>query len=97
MTDTDDKLIKRITTCLEEFGMPKFQDRFPAMSVIQIIKDSGYWKERPQDNNQKHLTIYCGACGDAMKEKDYDPDVPGLEFYCIGCDKSVWMETNNNA
>ena len=42
MTDTYDKLIKRITTFLEDIGMPKFQDRFPAMSVIQIIKDSGY-------------------------------------------------------
>ena len=38
----NEKLIERITTCLEEFGMPKFQDRFPAMAVLQIIKDSGY-------------------------------------------------------
>lgn len=37
-----DKLIERITTCLEEYGMPKFHDRFPAMSVLQIIKDMGY-------------------------------------------------------
>ena len=36
------KLIKRITICMEEFGMPKFSDSFPAMAVIQVIKDSGF-------------------------------------------------------
>ena len=40
----EEKLIERITTCLEEYGMPKFQDRFPAMSIIQLFKDSG-WSE----------------------------------------------------
>ena len=39
-----EKLIERITTCLEEFGMPKFQDRYPALAVSQIIKDYGYLK-----------------------------------------------------
>ena len=38
----EEKLIERITTCLEEFGMPKFSDSFPAMAVIQVIKDSGF-------------------------------------------------------
>lgn len=38
----EEKLIERITVCLEEYGMPKFSDRFPAMSVLQLIKDSGY-------------------------------------------------------
>lgn len=37
-----DKLMNRITVCMEEFGMPKFHDRFPAMAVLQIIKDSGF-------------------------------------------------------
>lgn len=41
----EEKLIERISVCLEEYGMPKFQDRFPAISVLQIIKDSGYLKE----------------------------------------------------
>ena len=36
------KLLKRITVCMEEFGLPKFSDNIPAISVIQIIKDSGF-------------------------------------------------------
>lgn len=44
--DNEEKLIERITTCLEEFGMPKFQDRFPAMSILQLMKDSG-WRKQP--------------------------------------------------
>ena len=27
---------------MQQFGRPLFQDRFAAMSVIQIIKDSGF-------------------------------------------------------
>ena len=42
MTEELDKLLNMITTEMQQFGMPVFQDRFPAMSVIQIIKDSGY-------------------------------------------------------
>lgn len=38
----NDKLIERITQCLEEYGMPKFQDRFAALSIIQLFKDSGW-------------------------------------------------------
>ncbi len=47
----EDKLLKRITTCLEEFGMPKFQDRFPAMEVLQLIKDHGYSKHSAQQKD----------------------------------------------
>ena len=50
------KLIERITTCLEEFGMPKFQAGFPAMAIIQIIKDSGYWKERTPEKESNEKT-----------------------------------------
>src|SRR5258708_5203579 len=48
-----DKLIERITTCLEEYGMTKFNDRFPAMAVLQIIKDSGKpeWFSESGNNN----------------------------------------------
>ena len=42
MTEELDKLLNRITIELQQFGMPVFQDRFPAMLVIQIIKDSGF-------------------------------------------------------
>ena len=42
MTPELEKLLKRIKVCMEEFGMPEFSDNIPAVSVIQIIKDSGY-------------------------------------------------------
>lgn len=35
--------------------------------------------------------IIC-SCGDEIKPKEYDPDVPGLHFYCIGCDHSIWVD-----
>jgi hypothetical protein len=54
----DNKLIERITTCLEEFGMPKFQDRFPAMSVLQILKDSGYLSEPNAGTPKEGLIEY---------------------------------------
>ena len=41
MTEDMLKLLKRITVCMEEFGLPEFSDNIPAISVIQIIKDSG--------------------------------------------------------
>lgn len=44
-----EKLIERITACLEEFGMPKFHDRFPAISVLQIIKDMGFLRDIEED------------------------------------------------
>ncbi len=46
----EEKIIERITTCLEEFGMPKFQDRFPAMAVLRLIKDSGFSKNWPESS-----------------------------------------------
>jgi hypothetical protein len=61
----DNKLIERITTCLEEFGMPKFQDRFPAMSVLQILKDSGYLSE-PNAGTPK-----IGTPKPVMSEKEF--------------------------
>lgn len=52
MSTHEEKLIERITTCLEEYGMPKFQDRFPALSVLQIIKDHGYTIiDKPYETN----------------------------------------------
>lgn len=38
----DHKLIEDLTTTMESYGMPKFKDRFPAMDILQRIKDFGY-------------------------------------------------------
>jgi hypothetical protein len=47
MTNPDDKLIKSITHLMEEYGMlPHFTDNYPAMDVLQIVKDAGY--SRPE-------------------------------------------------
>lgn len=41
----EERLLNAITTTLEEYGMPKFQDKLPAMDVLQLVKDSGYSKQ----------------------------------------------------
>lgn len=37
-----EKLLKRMTQKMEEYLMPKYNDQYPAMDVLQIIIDSGY-------------------------------------------------------
>lgn len=34
--------VKKITTVLEEYGMPKFTDQYPALDLIQRIKNCGF-------------------------------------------------------
>lgn len=41
----DDELIKLIKAKMEEWGLPKFADCFPAMDILQLVKDAGYSKE----------------------------------------------------
>ena len=42
--ESENKLINRLTVILEEYGMPKFRDRCPALDIIQLFRDSG-WNE----------------------------------------------------
>ena len=66
------------------------------MDRSQVCEILGKAKENRMDNpkaenKNESITIYC-ACGDAMKPMEYDPDVPGLEFHCIVCCESVWVD-----
>lgn len=38
----DARLLKALTPLMEEHGLPKFQDDYPARDVLQLFKDSGY-------------------------------------------------------
>jgi hypothetical protein len=51
--DKDLKLIKAITTRMEEYGMPSFTDKYPAMDILQLVKDSGYGISTPQQPSEK--------------------------------------------
>lgn len=36
------KLIKAITSRLEDYGMPKFKDTYPAIDILQLVKDATF-------------------------------------------------------
>jgi len=38
----DEKLLRIMMGIMEEYGMPKFTDKIPAMDLLQHIKDFGY-------------------------------------------------------
>ena len=38
-----------------------------------------------------NFKLYC-TCGDEMHIGEYDPDVPGLEFHCLGCNVKVFID-----
>jgi len=42
MSEKDEKLIKILTVLMEEYGMPKFTDDYPARDILQRVKDAGY-------------------------------------------------------
>lgn len=50
----DKKLLQIITRRLEEYGMPKFKDIYPAMDILQLVKDFGYIHK---DNILENLPI----------------------------------------
>lgn len=45
---SEERLLKAIHTKLEEYGMPVFRDGFPAMDILQLVKDAGYSKQSRQ-------------------------------------------------
>ncbi len=40
--DIEKRLLKVMTIKMEEWGMPKYSDNYPAMDILQVIKDAGY-------------------------------------------------------
>ena len=39
MDKREERLIKIVTQKLEEYGMPKFKDNYPALDIIKTIQD----------------------------------------------------------
>lgn len=62
---TDERLIKIITVKMEEYGMPVFTDKFPAMDILQLVKDSGYVRQRPNSNT------HCSPIRDGFETMDW--------------------------
>ena len=48
---TKEKLLKLITRKMEEYGMPKFSDDYPARDILQTIKDAGYINIKETNEN----------------------------------------------
>ena len=88
---SDEKLLRSITLCFEEYGMLKFHDQSPAMDTLQRIKDAGYTRStglKALDKKQwgdkfetflvdKHSQQYHG-CDDDMPD-DYNNWLQNLE------------------
>ena len=47
--DRDIKLCRNIQKTMEEYGLPQFSDIYPAMDVLQRIKDAGYTRPAQTD------------------------------------------------
>ena len=74
-SEIDVKLLKRIKTAMEGYGMPIFEDNYPAMDILQIIKDSGYIRQERSGLRVEHEPIDCSH------------DTTGK--YCYSCDKEL--------
>ena len=59
----DNKLLKSMTFMMEEYGMPKFTNRYPSMDILKLVKDAGY--SRPEPRQDKF-------CGIQMDDKDVE-------------------------
>ena len=45
MDKKEERLIKIVTQKLEEYGMPKFKDNYPALDIIKTIQDFALFSE----------------------------------------------------
>ena len=54
----DERLIKAICQKMEQYGMPEFRDFYPAMDILQLVKDAGYSKRELVPINFQELNQF---------------------------------------
>lgn len=102
----EERLLKIITNILEQYGMPKFKDQYPAIEVLKLVEDYGYSKPI-EGLNDAFLSKAGHMSGDSITgdrfiilKRDWNEIVKSFGQPAQGLklldDKLVWNIINDN-
>jgi len=66
----EEKLLKTMRVKMEEYGMPEFKDDYPAMDILQLVKDAGYTRAEQKLVPIDKVVLHNLICGDVPHSID---------------------------